>query len=417
MSTPRPGEPGAFGMFIHFNHSAGAGWDLSWPMLGVPNLPGATEPIGVDRYYQTVESFDPAPNCPAHWAAWAKRVGMTYGVFTTKHHDGVANFPSASPSRQIPHGRDLVAEFVDAFRAEGLGVGLYFSLSDWGHPDYPAWRDDMAPYTFIAYPRPDPEAWQRFRAHLLAQLQQLLTGYGTIDYLWFDGGWERTADEWGSAELEERIRTWQPGILLNDRLPGARADVTTPEQLIPPQPRDEPWEACVTMNRSWGWVPTDTDLKSARELAVLRCEVTGRGGGLLLNVSPTGDGSLPPEQVERLEALAAWTDRHRELFDGTGVGLEPWQFYGPTLCRPDTVYLCCPYRPTGTVVLRGVRTRRVRAVRAVGVGRDLVHHERLAAIDEVLGGDPVGELHIEVPEDAIDPLATVIAVHLDGSER
>ncbi len=397
-----------FGMFIHFNHSSGRGWDLSWPLVGVPNLPGATEPIGVERYYASVDQFDPEMGCATDWASAARRAGMGYAVFTTKHHDGVCNFPSGRPSRMISGGRDLVGEFVTACRAEGLAVGLYFSSSDWGQADYPAWRDDMAPYTFMGYPRPDEATWDRYWHHMADQLTQLLSDYGTIDYLWFDGGWERGPDEWRSREIEELVRRLQPQILINDRLPGLAADVTTPEQLIPAEPPAGRWEACMTMNRSWGWVPSDDRYKSARDIVTTLCEVAARGGNLLLNVSPDGDGQIPAVQQQRLDGVARWMDLHGEAIVGTEPGLEPWQFHGPSTRVGDRVFLCCPWRPYERITVRGVRTRRISGVRALGTAIELAHSERLSAIDEVFGGDPVGELVIEVPDCACDELLTVI---------
>ena len=173
----------------------------------------------------------------------------------------------------------------------------------------PTIRRSPTPIARIATARcrkPTPEQWQRFTAVLFAQIEELLTDYGRIDLLWFDGGWERSVEAWRSAELEARIRTLQPEILINDRLPGS-GDFDTPEQFVPPQPPARPWETCLTMNDSWGWNPTDTHYKSARALVHTLCEVAGRGGNLLLNVSPTGDGSLPPAHVERLDAIS-WLD-------------------------------------------------------------------------------------------------------------
>jgi len=268
----------------------------------------------------------------------------------------------------------------------------------------------MKPYVFgESPPRPSPERWSRFVDDMFAQLRHLLTAYGTIDLLWFDGGWERSAEQWRSAELHELIRTLQPDILVNDRLPGF-GDFDTPEQLIPPEPPARAWETCLTINESWGYNPTDARLKSARQLIHALCEVAGKGGNLLLNVSPMGDGRLPPEQIERLAVLETWMARHAESIVGTDPGLEPWQFYGPSTRRDDRVYLHLLMRPYETVTVRAVPIRRVRAVRALGSGMVLTHGGRCSIADTLFNPDPLGELTIEVPDAALDPYATVLAI-------
>jgi alpha-L-fucosidase len=313
-----------------------------------------------------------------------------------------------------PCGRDLVREFVDAFRAEGMRLGLYFSLSDWHHPDYPAFTDTDRPYLpGFSPPLPPPDRWAAYLDFLRDQLRELLTGYGPIDVLWFDGGWERPPDWWRAAELETLIRGLQPEILINDRLPGV-GDFATPEQFVPATPPEGPWETCLTMNDSWGYVPSDGDYKSARELIHTLCEVAGRGGNLLLNVSPTGDGTLPAEQRERLDEIAAWMAVNAESIIGTEPGLEPWQFYGPSTRRGTRRYLHLLMRPYGQITVRGVPVKRVERVQRLGHPAPLEFTFRTSVIDQ-LNADPFGELVITVPEELLDPMATVVALDIsDG---
>ena len=266
--------------------------------------------------------------------------------------------------------RDLVAEFVDACRSEGLRVGFYLSLSDWHHPDYPAFRDEDRPYPFIAYPRPEPEVWARYVDDLFGQVRELLTDYGEIAVLWFDGGWERAATEWKAAELEALIRELQPDILLNERLPSV-ADYTTPEQFVPPTAPEGRWETCLTMNESWGYVPDDEDWKSARDLVHALCETVGKGGNLLLNVGPRGDGSLDPTEASRLSAVADWMDRYGSAVHDVEAGLEPWQWYGPSTRQGDRVHLMCVQRPYDSVTVRGIPTKRVERVIDLATGKEL----------------------------------------------
>src|SRR6185295_12456096 len=178
-----------------------------------------------------------------------------------------------------PLGKNLVREFVDAVRAEGLRVGLYFSLSYCHHPDYLAMTDADRPYLFGQGRQPTAAGWERFVRFMHGQVRELLTNYGAIDVLWFDGGWERSPEQWRSRELHDLIRTLQPDVLVNDRLPGF-GDFDTPEQMIPAVRPPRAWEACMTINESWGYNPEDTRLKSARQLIHSLCEVAGKGGKL-----------------------------------------------------------------------------------------------------------------------------------------
>lgn len=403
-----------FGMFVHWGHVSQRGWEISWPLVGgLRNLPHCQD-VPADEYHAGAASFAPRPASPRRWMDLARRAGMRYAVLTAKHHDGFAMFDTRASDFSVArsaYGGDLVREYVDAAREAGLAVGLYFSLCDWHHPDYPAFRDEHRPYLFGRQTRPTPEQWARFADFLFAQLRELLTGYGKIELLWFDGGWERSAAEWRSPELEAMIRSLQPDILINDRLPGA-GDFDTPEQFVPPAPPARAWETCLTMNESWAWNPADRDYKSARDLVHTLCEVAGRGGNLLLNVSPTADGSLPAEQVERLQAIAAWMSRHAAAIHDTSPGLEAWQFYGPSTRRGNRIYLHLLSRPYESVTVRGLPIRRIARVRELGGGRRLDFATRCPVVDQLFNPDPTGEATIHVPADAIDPLATVLELEL-----
>jgi alpha-L-fucosidase len=417
MPTPPWFDLARFGLFVHWGAYSQYGWEPSWPLVGgSPAFPHGQD-LAVGDYYRDALQFAPDPDVCREWMRLARRCGMTYAVLTTKHHDGFAMFPSSHAAFGVAHGacgRDLVAEFVDAARAEGLRVGLYFSLSDWHHPDYPAFQDAMRPYQLIGYPRPPAAQWERYLVDLRGQLTHLLTAYGRIDVLWFDGGWERTPDEWRAAELEALIRRLQPDIAINDRLPGV-GDYDTPEQAIPREPPARAWETCMTMSHSWGNADGGQDRKSARYLLTVLAEVAGAGGNLLLNLSPDGRGRMPDWQRDRLEAIADWMARHGEAIAGCARGLEPWQFYGPTSRRGDRVFLFCPQRPQEFVVVRGLLGRRIAAVRALGIDRPLAFELRLSALDRLFGSDAPCDVIIATPDDALDPVMTVLEVRL-GSD-
>jgi alpha-L-fucosidase len=210
------------------------------------------------------------------------------------------------------------------------------------------------------------------------------------------------------------IRELQPDVVINDRLPGF-GDYATPEQFVPAKPPEGPWETCLTMNESWGYQPSDTKYKSTRQLIHTLCEVAGKGGNLLLNVSPMGDGGLPPEQVRRLEQIAGWMAVNGESIAGTVPGLEPWQWYGPSTRRDGTVYLQGLMRPYESVTVRGVHIKRVETARALSTGENMGFTTRCSIPDRLLNLDPIGELTFDVPEAAVDQYATVIAVEFtDG---
>lgn len=403
-----------FGMFIHWGHSSQQGVELSWPMVGGnAALPGGD--LTVAEYQASATTFNPTHWDPAGLARMAKSLGMQYAVFTTKHHDGYAMFHTKTSDFGVehsPYGRDIVREFVEAFRAEGLRIGLYFSLIDWHHPDYPAFTDADRPYRFGRSKPPTPEQWERFTAVMFEQVRELLTNYGPIDVFWFDGGWERTPEQWRARELEALIRELQPGILINDRLPGV-GDFETPEQFVPAQAPARTWETCMTLNESWGYNPDDGAWKSPRQVVHTLCEVAGKGGNLLLNVSPMGDGAIMPEQRAILGAMQRWLSQNGESITGTEAGLEPWQFYGPSTRRGGTTYLHLLMRPYETVTVRGVPIRHVKRVRVLASGRELEFSTRCAIIDQFFNPDPKGELTIQVPEEVVDPLATVLAVEME----
>ncbi|MEX1253821.1 MAG: alpha-L-fucosidase [Dehalococcoidia bacterium] len=406
-----------FGMFVHWSHCAQQGIEVSWPLVGGNFALPYCSDVPVDEYHASAATFDPKQWDARKLARTARRLGMTYAVITTKHHDGYAMFHTKHSDYSIersPFGRDVVREFLDAMRDEGLRVGVYYSLIDWHHPDYPPFTEADKPYVLGKWPKPAPGKWERFVEFMFAQVGELLTDYGKIDVIWFDGGWERSKDEWHSKELEQMIRSLQPEILINDRLPGV-GDYVTPEQFVPPLPPERPWETCMTINESWGYNVGDDHWKSARQLIQMLCEVAGRGGNLLLNVGPMGNGLLQPEVLERLGEVERWMAKNGESIVGTTPGLEPWQCYGSSTRVDNRVYVHLLLRPYETVAVRGVRIKRLRSVRALSTGEELPFDTRCGIIDAQFNPDPYGEVTVRVPEHAIDPYATVLALDFDGS--
>jgi alpha-L-fucosidase len=406
------------GLFVHWDHASQQGIEVSWPLVGRSIVhPGDTpDDVSVAKYHSTAATFNPRRWNATEVARLAKSCGARYVVFTTRHHSGYSMFHTKVSDFSIqhsPYGEDITRQLIEAVRAEGLRVGLYYSLSDWHHPDYPAFQEGSKPYLYERYPRSSPEKWARYLDYVRIQLTELLTNYGRIDLVWFDGHWERTADEWHAAELRRLVGSLQPEALVNDRLPG-NGDYDTPEQFLPITPPSRPWELCLTMNDSWGWRPSDTNYKSPRDLARWLVDAVSRGGNLLLNVSPQGDGSLPDIQVSQLRDLGEWIATHGEAVIGARPAPPSVDFYGPATVNNNRLYLHLVAQPVENVVVRGIPVRRVRRVSLLGAGAPLRYRLPLAAYDDHLPGfDVLAELIIDAPASS-GALMEVIAIDFDG---
>lgn len=255
-------------------------------------------------------AWDPSHYDPVLWAETAKKAGFRYAVLTTRHHDGYCLWDTAttdySSAKQAPK-RDLVREFVDAFHAAGLRVGLYYSLLDWR---IPAWFEG---------PEVDANAWTEMRDYIHAQVEELLSNYGKIDMIWFDGVWPRTREDLDADRLVARMRALQPDLLINNRLGGQdTGDLGTPEHHITAE--DRLWESCqVTTWRLWGYTIGE-HWRSSEKLLDMLGECASKGGNLLLNVGPQADGQLPPEFVTRALEIGEWLDVHGEAIYGNDGG-------------------------------------------------------------------------------------------------
>ncbi|MCU1526505.1 MAG: alpha-L-fucosidase [Frondihabitans sp.] len=416
------------GVFVHWDHASQQGIEISWPLVGESIIPGHDRPedeVTVAQYHSSAATFDPTAWDPVALAHLISASGARYVVFTARHHSGYAMYRTRFSDFSVEHspfGRDITREFVDAARAEGLRIGIYYSLPDWHHVDYPTFTDADRPYAeehqpqfdpaepTLRHRRPSPEAWSRYVDYLRSQLTELLTEYGQIDLLWFDGEWERTAAEWHTTELRRLIKSLQPDVIINDRLTDA-SDYATPEQGLPTTPPEGPWELCLTMSEAWAYRPSDTEYKSPRTLVEMLIETTSRGGNLLLNVGPRGDGSIPEPEVDRLEEIGSWIASHGESVLGVAPD-RATEFYGPVTRRPETVYLHLLATPVEAFTVRNVPVSRVRGVRLLGSDAPLAFttdrnvHEFVA--DE---NARVGELRIEAPEPT-GALIDVVAIDL-----
>jgi alpha-L-fucosidase len=412
-----------FGVFLHFGHASSQGWELSWQMTGgVLGQHPALEPVPCEEYFANAFAFDPHAFDAGDWADAIAAAGAGYVVFTAKHHDGFAMYDSAvsdySIARASPFGRDLLAELLPALRERGLRVGIYLSLPDWHHADYPRMRDATVtkPYRIGSWVRTDAEQWHRYRVHVIDQLTELLSRYGTIDVLWLDGEFEHTADEWDFADIRRRVRDLQPDCLVNDRCVG-HGDFATPEQQLPDHAPIGPWEVCLTMNDTWGWSETGQRWKSVPELLTRLIEANVRGGNLLLNVGPRGDGAFPDQAQQILRGIGTWFARNGEAVGGLSPAPDGMSSRLPLASRSvdgvTRVYVFCTMRPYGQLVVSGTPVNRIRAVRMLGETREL-GYSATPRLPDVHAGlrDPRGELVIEIPEAAGAHLIPVIAIDI-----
>lgn len=306
-----------FGMFIH------------WGLYAQParhEWVKKRERISDEDYQKYFELFNPDLFNPTEWAQKAKAAGMKYAVITTKHHEGFCMFESDYTDYDImntPYGKDIIKEWVEAFRAEGLGIGFYYSLIDWHHPEYTI--DRVHPQSANTQEEYDKLNEGRdmavYREYLKNQVREILTNYGKIDILWLDysfpGQFGKGRDDWGSVELMKMVRELQPEIIVNDRADlkdyWGGWDFTTPEQYkVQSWPEVDgkkiPWETCQTFSGSWGYYRDEHTWKDNKQLLVLLIESVSKGGNLLLNVGPTARGTFDYRADKALAGMGEWME-------------------------------------------------------------------------------------------------------------
>jgi alpha-L-fucosidase len=333
-----------FGMIIHWGLYAVPGIIESWELCSEDWI-NRDSTISYDDYKKWYwglnKKFNPVDFNPDQWAEAAKSAGMRYIVFTTKHHDGFAMFDTKQSDFNITkgpfgnHPKANVAKYVfDAFRRQNFMIGAYFSKPDW-HSEYFWWPKYATADRNVNYDiRKNPWRWNKFKDFTYNQISELMHDYGSIDILWLDGGWvrplETVTDEvraWGAAippwsqhvdmpRIASMARKAQPGLLMVDRtVHGPYENYQTPEQHIPSEKLDHPWESCITLGNAWGYVPND-DFKSSAKIIHTLIEVVAKGGSLLLGVGPSPEGTLSALQIERLQQIGLWLKQNgKAIYD------------------------------------------------------------------------------------------------------
>lgn len=382
------------GIFIHWGIYAVNGIDESWSFFNGY--------ISHEDYMKQLDGFKAKRYDPDYWAALIKESGAKYAVLTSKHHDGVALWPTKCNELHLK--KDLIKPFMKALRNEGLKAGLYFSLLDWSHPDYPNFTRKEKRY------EDDSLRWNNFMEFNFCQLNEILDRYNP-DLWWFDGDWEQSAEKWDAPLIRETILLKNPDAIINSRLQGY-GDYATPEQGLPiKSPEDEYWELCMTMNDSWGYQHNDLNYKSPNQVIRIFVDCISMGGNLLLDIGPKADGTIPDEQVNILQELGRWTNKHSEAIYGTSAGIPHDYFYGPTALSADkkTLYLFLDGNPNGPLMVKGLKNK-IKRIWIVGNGTKLNYDIKMK---QSWSSTP-GILYIDVPEEVLDPQVTVISILLDG---
>jgi alpha-L-fucosidase len=393
-------EDAKLGIFIHWGIYAVNGIDESWSFFNGY--------ISHEDYMKQLNGFNAKNYNPADWAKLFKESGAKYAVLTSKHHDGVALWNTKCGDLDVvkksPAKTDLVQPFVNELRKNDLKVGLYFSLLDWSHPDYPNKTKVEKRY------ETDSVKWNRFVDFNFCQLGELTDKFNP-DLYWFDGDWEQSAEKWKAKELSEMLRSKNSNVILNSRIQGY-GDYATPEQGLPiTRPDSRYWELCMTMNDSWGFQHNDKNYKTPNQVINILVDCINKGGNLLLDIGPKADGTIPEEQVNILKELGRWTSKHSEAIYGTRAGIPADHFYGPTSLNKtgDILYLYLPYNPNGQIMLKGLKNK-INRIYVVGNGTKLNWDIKMKQYWSAVPGI----VYIDVPEEVLDEQVTVIAVLLDG---
>lgn len=401
-----------FGMFIH------------WGLYSIPargEWVRSVEEIPEEEYLPFMKEFDARDYDPKQWAKEAKAAGMKYVVLTAKHHDGFCLFDSKYTDYKVtntPAGRDLIKEYVEALREEGLKVGIYFTLLDWHHPDYPHYGDRIHPMRNHKECGNENRDFSRYTEYLYNQVEEICTNYGQIDIIWFDFSYDdMRGEKWGATKLINMVRSLQPQVIIDNRLEASgegrgslyecaptpyHGDFVSPEQIIPPEgicdKEGKPmvWEACFTMNNNWGYCANDHYYKPASMLIKKLVECVSKGGNMILNVGPDAKGKFPKESSAILAEIGHWMDKnHDSIYGCVPAENIPKPDYGRITRNGNKYYVHIYENTLGPLPLLGFDKDKIVKVRALDDGHEVpisnawMHSDYpdIAFVD--LGPDPV----------------------------
>ena len=392
-----------FGMFIHWGPVSLKGTEIGW---------SRGEEIPIKTYDNLYKQFNPSKFDANQWVSIAKSAGMKYMVITSKHHDGFCLWDTKTTSYNImstPFKRDVIRELAEACQKENLTFCTYYSILDWYHPDYNLSSRGGPGYRLPAGTSPDMD---RYVTYMESHLKELITNYGPLGVLWFDGEWEDPwTDERGLA-LYTYCRTLQPDLIVNNRVDKKRdgmkgtsknnrqhiGDFETPEQRVGKFNADRPWESCITIGKQWAWKPDD-ELKSMKECIDILVNTVGGDGNLLLNVGPMPNGEIEPRQVERLQQIGQWLGKYGESVYGTRGGPILPQPWGVSTHRGNRIYLHILQWPEENLFLEALPRKVVKATSLTGGNVSLARSER--------------GYEIQIAPASRDPIDTIVVLELE----
>lgn len=376
-----------FGMFIH------------WGLYAIPargEWVRSVEEMPEEEYLPFFDEFDPVDYDPKKWAKAAKDAGMKYAVLTAKHHDGFCLFDSKLTdfkSTNTKCGRDLVREYLDAFRAEGIKVGLYYSLLDWHHPDYPAYHDRAHPLRNDESIKDQPRNFDNYLKYMHGQVEELCRDYGKIDILWFDFSYDdMKGEKWKATELIRMVRSYQPDVIIDNRLEVSgegfgsitsgepteySGDFVSPEQIIPTngikdvKGNDIDWEACITMNDNWGYTAKDKNFKPSDMIIKKLVECVSKNGNMLLNVGPDAKGNIPKESLRILSEIGEWMRDNSESIYGCRGSDIPKPENGRITTNGKDIFYHIYENSIGNVWLEGIKKDEIKSIRLLSDGSEL----------------------------------------------
>jgi len=354
-----------FGLFIHWGlYSVPAGTYKGERVDGLGEWIMNNAKIPVEEYEKFAPQFNPIGFRADEWVRLAKNAGMKYIVLTSKHHDGFCLWDSKVTDYDVmdatPFKRDILLELSQACKKQGVKLCFYHSIMDWHHPDaqapfWPNYNDTS---------KSNPNFGRYVDTYLRPQLTELVTNYGPLGVLWFDGEWIQDWTEPQGKDLYAYLRGLQPSLIINNRVGKGRqgmeglskgddyaGDFGTPEQQVPPEglPGVD-WETCMTMNDTWGFKSYDENWKSVEELIHTLADVASKGGNFLLNVGPTPEGLIPQPSVERLQEVGKWMAVNGESIHGTTASVIGRPEWGRCTVKGDKLYLHVFHWPTDGVL-------------------------------------------------------------------
>ena len=409
-----------FGMFIHWGAYSIIGGERGTQIAG-GGAEWAMDKLDytIEDYEKVPEMFNPTMFDADAWVTMAKNAGMKYIVITAKHHEGFALWDSKVSDYDVidkaPFKRDVIKELSEACKKQGIKFCFYYSIVDWHHPQA---QGNLYPnYNISQHDDPtvvNPKFPKYYKNYMKPQVKELLTNYGDVGVVWFDGDWISDYTTEMGKDLYSYIRDIQPNTIVNNRVdkgrtgmdgmnnnPGQFAgDFGTPEQEIPDTGIDSDWEACMTMNGSWGYKPSDTDWKSSEDLIQKLVDIVSKGGNFLLNIGPDGFGRFPSESIRRLNAMGEWTQKNGEAIYGASASPYAKPKWGRYTKKDGVLYAhVFDWPETGTLKLH----KDIKVKKATVLTDSKTALKSLATSREVV---------LEVPMLAPDATVSVIKIEL-----